>query len=66
MIRFVPIEAKLDVIHETDCFAFFDTVTEKFIELSGCHVFVNKEDLYDAWLLESAKKLPINRLNALL
>lgn len=66
MIRFVPISKEHEVITETDCFAFFNTLTSKFIELDGDQVFENAEDLREAWSLESGEKPSLERLIAFL
>jgi len=36
MIRLVNIRADDDVIYETPCFSWFDTVANKFLEFGGC------------------------------
>jgi len=64
MIRLVPISAEHDVIYQTDCFAFFNTTTERFIKLAGTHVFEGVEDLTEAWNMAGDSKPELNRLTS--
>jgi len=39
MIRYVPISKEIDVMPETDCFAWFNTVTDMFLTFCGDQVW---------------------------
>ena len=62
MIRYIPINKECEVIPERDCFAFFNTVTNKFIELAGSQVFESIQDLEEAWNIETGYKPNLDRL----
>jgi len=47
MIRFVPIPASADVIFETRCFAWFDTITDHFLTFNDDQVWENWKQFED-------------------
>ena len=66
MIRYVKIDAKYEVSGDKDCFAFFNTVDGKFVEISGDHVFDDVEDLKEAFACDPNNRIDIGRLIGLM
>ena len=66
MIRYVKIDAEYEVNGDKDCFAFFNTVDGKFIEISGDHVLDDVEDLREAFACDPKNRIELKRLLGLI
>jgi len=65
MIRHVSISADDQVIADTPCFAWFDTVTDSFCEFSGNQVWATWEDFELDWSDEPGDKRELERFKGL-
>jgi hypothetical protein len=65
MIRHVSISEDDYVIAETPCFAWFDTVSKKFISVSGVQVWSTWCEFKKDWSEEKGDKYPIERFREL-
>jgi len=66
MIRFVPISSEHEVIAETNCFAFYNTVDGRFIEIDNEHVFCDAEDVKEAYSIHGGDERLLERLLSLI
>lgn len=65
MIQFV--ECKIHTVDGAkDVFAFFNSVTDKFIEIRGEHVFESVHDLREVAFYELDLPMPMERLELLI
>lgn len=46
MIRFVEVTG-IDIEEDTKCFAFFNTVTDMFVDVGGTHIFDSVKEFED-------------------
>jgi hypothetical protein len=65
MIRLVPIPAECNVIHETDCFAFYDTRNKEFLKVGDSSAFESIKDLREAWTCSCETPSLLRRLEGL-
>jgi hypothetical protein len=67
MIRYVNIPAEAEVIPGSPAFAFFDTVTDRFVELAGSQVWANWHDFAQDFEADPPNSCqPIDRFRNLL
>lgn len=65
MIRHVNISAEDQVIPDTPCFAWFNTVDDTFLSFSGDQVWATWEDFERDWRDEAGRKHPLERFRGL-
>lgn len=65
MIRLVNISAEDEVTTGGYCFAWFDTVTEKFLEYCGTQVWETWNEFEQDWIEDVSHTPPIERFKTL-
>ena len=65
MIRYVPISKEIDVMPETDCFAWFDTVTDTFVTLCGDQVWTTWSEFETDFQHDATHKYYLERFRRL-
>ena len=63
MIRFVYIPEDAMVVPDSDCFAWFSTVTDEFLDFGGEQVFATWYEFEEAW--DENRTYPLERFRGL-